>query len=155
MSALFDKLLGDVSDFFQMEIKPDKKGGVALKLREHFVQIEPDEAEENVLIFSPIGEIPTGRYREDILEQALRSNGYPPPNRGILCLAKKTSMLYIFEKFPLRTASREQLLATLPPILDKVKIWKEAVQFSQVPIIEKPKGTGTVGVQDLVKMLQR
>lgn len=155
MATQFEKLLADLSEFLQMEIKPDKKGAVALTFREHFVQIESDPEQEYVTLFSPIGEVPEGRYREDILEQALRSNGFPPPNRGILCLGKKNSMLYIFDKIPLASASREQLLSTLPPILEKVKLWKEALKFSQVPIIEKPKNVGKVGVQDLFNLLKQ
>lgn len=156
MNPQFEKVIRDVSEFLQLDLKPDESGAIGLKLRDFYVQIEPDEKQENLLIFSPIGDVPEGRYREDILEQALRSNAFPPPNLGILCMSKKTGKFYIYESFPMRYVSKEQLFATLPPLLEKVKMWKEALEHAQIPIIEKPKAGGPPpSIQDLMNLLRR
>ena len=48
------------------------------------VQLQLDSTQENLFLFSSLIELPPGRFRENVLREALKANGQPDPRAGIL-----------------------------------------------------------------------
>jgi hypothetical protein len=97
-----------------------------------------------LMIISDLGPTPAGKYRENLLGEALKANGQPLPRMGVFGYNKKRDSLLLFEKFFFDTASAEKIFEILPQFIEKGFVWKEAITKGEIPTTSsssaKPSG---------------
>ncbi|MCB1149051.1 MAG: CesT family type III secretion system chaperone [Chlamydiia bacterium] len=138
----FGKVLEMINSTLGTNLDPKTTEAVDLEFQGNKLKIQTNETRENVLVIADLGEVPPGRYRQDVLKQALRANGYPPPNIGILGFSERSEHLYLFASYPVYAFTKEKLKSILEPFVMKVQLWTDALKSSVVPIVTKPQEGG-------------
>jgi hypothetical protein len=130
----FGNLLQELGNVLKTELKPDKNNACLLKFKSGIaIQLEVDSKGENVIIACDLGQLPQGRYRENIFREALKANGLPPPRNGIFAFAKKSESLVLYDKLPIEETTGQKLLDYLQPFSQKAELWKGAITRGEVP----------------------
>lgn len=106
------------------------------------INIEPTKKDE-MLISCNLGEVPLGRYRENLFREALKANGLPYPRHGTLSYSDQSNHLILFRIFPLKELNGEKVANYLKPFMEKALIWKAALERSEIPVVD----TGATGVK--------
>jgi hypothetical protein len=140
-------LLEDLGKILKIpDLHPDENNTCLLRFDNGVqVQLELDKVGSSLIIGSDLGVIPAGRYRENVLGEALKANGLPPPRYGIFAYSKKSDKLVLFQKMPLDDITADKIASFLPNFIDKAIIWKEAIAKGDVPAVSaqgvtKPSG---------------
>jgi hypothetical protein len=124
----FEELLNELGTELGITLHPDRKGACKLKINEALhVQIECDAHQENLLIATFICDIPPGKFRENILKDALKSNG-PFPLNGTLAYSDRNNKLVLFSYFRLANLTGKQLAEFLNSFVDKANNWRIGVE---------------------------
>lgn len=118
------------------DLKPDKFNTCLLKIEQKIeVQIEMDK-DPNYLFFGTIlGEIPPGRYRENLFEAALKTNNSTPISTGILAYSKKNNQLIMFQRISTKDLNGNKIADSLKTFVEKAKVWKEAIERGDTPSV--------------------
>jgi len=125
------KLLG-------LPLHTDKNNACALQIKKGIiVQLQPDESLEKILIASKISEVPPGKFRENVLKEALKANGYPDPRIGTFSFLPSTNTLVLFQQYPIDILTGERLAGLIVPFFDLAEQWR-------VAILNGKPGPGTV-----------
>jgi len=114
------------------------------------VFIEQDKDSDHLLLGCDFGELPPGRYRQDLYEAALKCNQRPPPNHGTLAYSKYASHLVLFKRVWLRDLNSDTLVDALMPFIAKAMRWKDAIANDTIPDITDvgaSQNTGIFGLQ--------
>lgn len=88
-----------------------------------------------LIISFEIVEVPTGRYRENILREALKFNNLNQPHSGIFAFSKKNQKLFLFEMLPMDEISGDQVYAIIKTLSEKVTVWKESLNRGEIPTV--------------------
>ncbi len=139
MASTFEGVVQQLNNTFNLNLNAENLEAVNLSFKDQQIQFELDENQENVLAICFLGEVKEGRYREDVLVQALRSNGFPQPNLGTFAYSSKMDTLILFHTMPVESVTQESLMNAASILYEKMVLWKEALASSMVPIIEKQK----------------
>jgi len=79
MLSKFEQLLQELSDKIDISLKVDDNEACAILYDEKItVQLEMDNDEENILVTCSIIELPPGKFRENVLKEALKENNKYP-----------------------------------------------------------------------------
>lgn len=125
-------------------LHPDKNNACLIKFKGDLqVQIEVAKSGKHLLVGIDLGSISPGRYRENIFETALMTNGLPPPHHGTFAYSQQTDHLILFHLFPLKSLRAQSVSDFLHPFLDKARIWKEALSKHTVPAVKFKGKTGS------------
>lgn len=100
------------------------------------VQIEPYERDDFLLIVCDLGEVPPGRYREDVFREALKSNGLPSPRPGTFAFSEQSNHLVLFGLLSFRELNGEKIASFLYPFMDKAVVWKKSLERGDVPLAD-------------------
>ena len=150
MTDPFEDLILQLGSLLKQTLHVDRHRACALRVENKFtVQIQLDKEQENLIIASCIKELPPGKYRENVLSEALKTNHLLLPYPGTFgYLALKSSLtLHRTTRFaPLTALALEGFLAEF---IDTAKAWYTAIshgESSPAPIRgtppEKPKPFG-------------
>ena len=124
----FEELLKELGEEYSIALHPDRKGACKLKINETFhIQIECDAHQENLLIATFVCDVPPGKYRENILKDALKANG-PFPQNGTLAYSDRNNKLVLFSYFRMSNLTGKKLAEFLVIFLDKVNNWRIGVE---------------------------
>lgn len=135
VSSQFGALLKEFGSFFNCELEPDENNSCLLNLGVGIaLQIELDRY-GMLLVGSRLGPVHMGRYRENLIRQALKSNEATPPSSGVLGFSNKSNQLILFAKFDPQRLNQHQITTMLPLFINKAKMWKEAIEKGEVPDI--------------------
>lgn len=107
------------------------------------VQVELLKGGEYLLIASDLGELPPGRYRIDLFEAALKTNGNDEGGPGTLGFSTRTNHLLLFEKLFLQGLTGMKVADLIGPFSQKAKIWKEAIERGAIPQIGSSSSTSS------------
>lgn len=99
-------------------------------------QIELTAMGDSVLIGTELGGVPAGRYRQNILTQALRVNALTDLPRGVLAFSEKNDSLVLFEQISLAILSGEKLYRYLLLFTEHAKVWRDSLHRGEIPAIE-------------------
>lgn len=137
VSGLFESILQELGTSLGIQdLHPDKTNSCLLKFRNGVqIQLEFDKSGGFLIIGSELGTVPSGRYRENIFREALKSNGLPWPRNGTFAYSKKANQLVLFEMLSIRDINVQKILDVLKPFSEKAHIWKEALSKGDVPIV--------------------
>ncbi len=124
----FESLLGELSKISGLTFHTDHQHFCALQIKKGLiVQMQPDKSEENLLIISKIGEIPAGKFREDVLKDALKANRLNDLKGAIFAYLPTTSHLVLFQTYPFDSMNGEKLATILSFFIETVENWKNAI----------------------------
>ncbi len=129
----FQELIWDLGELTKLPLHIDDHGACTLLIEELFpIQLDMDQAEENVVIIALLGEVPPGRFREELLKGALKANGSYQP-WGTLSYSQKKDAL-ILHAFLDATECRVQTLVDfLVPFIAHAESWQQALQSGTLP----------------------
>jgi hypothetical protein len=134
----FEELLNELGAEFGTTLHPDRKGACKLKINEIFhIQIECDAHQENLLVATFICDIPPGKYRENILKDALKANG-PFPINGTLAYSDRNNQLVLFSYFRLSNLTGKKLAELLAAFVDKANHWRIGVETGHTSHLVSP-----------------
>lgn len=141
---LFESLLDELSKALNIpDLHPDQNKACLIKFKTNLrVQVEMDSGQENVLIASTLGTLQDGRYKENILREALKANGLPGPLHGILAYSTKTGHLILFEYLPTKELTGDKIADAIAPFSEKALRWKNAIENNEVPSIAVFRSSG-------------
>ncbi|MFI0435279.1 MAG: CesT family type III secretion system chaperone [Parachlamydiaceae bacterium] len=141
VSTQFGALLKEFESFFDCSLEPDNNNSCLIHLGNDInIQIEMDR-DGCILIGSRLGAVHMGRYREVLIQQALKSNEVTLPSTGIFGFSHKSNQLILFMKLTPFNLNSSEISILLPPFIDKVKLWKEAIAKGEIPTIHSSIST--------------
>lgn len=133
-------LLEELSKLLKTPLKVDEHHTCKIRIKDKLdFYIELDRSQQDVIVGVLLASLPAGKYREQILKEALISNGEIPPSGSIFAYSKRQNGLVLFEKMPLQDLSADRLFTRLEELFKLALPWKEALERSEVPRIERKK----------------
>src|SRR3990167_7864279 len=123
-----DTLLKELSILLDLSLHTDARGVSAFSVNDRLkVQIELDPGGEKVLVVCSICEIHPGKFRENVLREALKENNEPPPDKGIFAYLARTNSLILFEYLFLHEMTGLKMADFLAEFIEKGEAWYNAV----------------------------
>lgn len=137
VSDLFSSLLEELGKILQIpDLHPDRNRACLIKFPDGLtVQIEMDGQASQITLLSNLGELPPGKYRENVFREALKANGMPHPIHGTLAYSKKADNLVMYQRLAVKDLSGDKINLALTPFLEKARAWKEAISRSEIPLV--------------------
>lgn len=140
---VFTSLLDELSALLKIKLRPDKNNSCLIRFPDKLeVQIEIDSSGEWIIIGSTIGTPPPGRYREEVLREALKANLILEPKCGTFAFAKKGERLVFFQRLPTKQAKGVHVAELLIPFQERVRSWKEMLATGQIPAVRSQESSG-------------
>jgi hypothetical protein len=128
----FEELLHALGKVFHLELQIDRHNACSIQIHPHFtIQLQTDASQENLWIFSKLIETPPGKFRENILKEALKANALPEPRVGVFGYIASTNQLALFQKYPLRVLTGDMLSGFLGAFMEMADSWREAIASGQ------------------------
>ncbi len=137
VSSQFGGLLKVFETFFKCPLEPDENNSCLIHLGIGIsIQIEMEKY-GFILVGSKLGSVHMGRYRDNLIKQALKSNASSFPSCGIFGFSQKSNQLILFIKIDPIKLSPHEIVNSLPPFINKAKIWKEAIEKGDIPALDR------------------
>lgn len=133
---IFEQLLDDLSHVMNITLKPDANQSCLIRLKDKInIQLELDKAQENLTFGVMLGELQVGKYRENVLKEALKANYDKSPFMGVLAFSDKKNALVLFQITSIQNLTGEQIYSTMLELFDKALPWQDALSRGEVPYI--------------------
>lgn len=127
----FEEVLKELGRIINVPLHPDKNRLCRLNVNNVLhVQLESDESKERILIATFICDVPAGKFRENILKEALKAN-YPYPRIGTLAYSERNNKLTLFEYVPYPNLKVEKLADLFADFLARADSWRVAIERGQ------------------------
>ncbi|NGX50366.1 MAG: hypothetical protein K1060chlam2_00211 [Chlamydiae bacterium] len=124
----FQELLWDLGELIKLPLHIDKNNACKLLLDEKLeMQIEMDAEGEQLLIAAFISEIPPGKFRENVLRDAMKVNSTYHPF-GSFAYLEKTNFLILHQYIPTSNLSGEKLSDHLDLFVEESEEWRAALE---------------------------
>lgn len=134
MITQFEELLSDLGKVFHLKLHIDKQNACTIQIHPQLtVQLQLDITQEHLWIFSKIIDLPPGKFRENILKEALKANSLPDPLTGILSYLNGANQLALYQKYPLNILNGDKLSGFLGAFVEMADNWREAIGKGQTP----------------------
>lgn len=132
MISQFEELLRELGNVFHLELHVDRQHACSIQIKpELIIQLQLDSSQENLWIFAKIAETPPGRFRENILKEAMKANALPDPRPGLFGFILAANQLAQFQKYPLNILNGERLSGLMGAFLEQAESWQSAIQNGQ------------------------
>jgi hypothetical protein len=143
ISSLFERTLKELEFFFNCSLQSDENQSCLINMGIGVsLQLELD-SNDDLIMASVLGTLPMGRYRDNLIRQALKSNNASLPSQGIFSFSAKTNHLILFLLIDPSRLNADSVFKILPPFIEKVKLWKEAIEAGDTPMIASKQGTSS------------
>ena len=146
VSNAFDLLLNDLGAALKIkDLNLDEHNTCLIKFPSGLqVYIEPSNREEGqALIYTNIAELPVGRFREDVLKEALKANGFSYPRYGIFAFSEGNQQLVLFQFLPMKNLTGERVADFLDIFMKRALAWKDPITRNEVPIATTLENSGS------------
>jgi len=136
MVVSFDSLLKEIGQLLNVELVPDRLNACRLKYPDGlFLQLEANREGTTLLLGTKIGALPPGRYRQDVLEQALKANTLDF-HTGTFGYSKKNSELYLYAHLSTEHFTAKQIVDFISPFIEKARHWIAPLAANQIPPLD-------------------
>ena len=133
----FGALIEELAAVTQLKLAPDSHGAVMIRYKDTLqVYIEPDSLGESVHLLIEIGKPGEGKYRENILREALRANGQPFPRLGTFSYGQKKESLVIFEAVSMEDLTGARLAELVSQLSEKARVWRDSIARGETPPVQ-------------------
>ena len=131
----FGTLLQELGKIIKIPtLEPDPNNSCLIKFpNAPTTQFELDRSGFFLVMGCDLGDMPVGRYRENLFREALIANGLPYPRYGDFSYSKQTDHLILTMILPLKDLTGDKVAMALLPFLEKAKIWQEAISKGDIP----------------------
>lgn len=130
----FEDLIQALGNEMGIQLRPDKRQSCRLVFPENiYIQIDLDSNADQILVGSELGVLNPGKHRELVLEQAMRINGNPNANRGVLAYSEKNNTLVLFQTLSIYTLTGQKLFNFIKNFHEIAKNWHKAILSKEVP----------------------
>jgi len=127
----FQKLLWDLGELLELPLHVDKNNACKLLLDEKLeVQLEMDADEQALLIVAFIAEVLPGRFREDVLKEALKVNNLCHPY-GSFSYIEQNNYLVFHQYLQSDDLSGKKLAKHLESFIAEAEEWRTALASGQ------------------------
>lgn len=124
----FASLIHELSELAGIAIETDIHEAVKLRINQKIpVQIEAETTGESILLMSQFIELPPGRFRENILKDALKANHMSDQHPSVLSYILKHNQLVLFQHVHAHALTGELLYGHLTIFVKRVESWREAI----------------------------
>lgn len=123
----FEELLQGLGKAFHLNLHIDHSYACSLQLRELVIQLQLDISQENLWIFTKLIEVPPGKFRENVLREALKANSLADPRVGTFGYVAATGQLALFQKYPLLILNGERLAGLMAAFIEMAEAWKKSI----------------------------
>ncbi|EKE03255.1 MAG: hypothetical protein ACD_20C00227G0001 [uncultured bacterium] len=138
MAGKFEELLKELSVQLDSEFSIDQNKGCLIAFDENIkVQLELDENQEYLIVFSIISAVPPGKFRENVLLSALKENDKFPYVAAFGYLEKENS-LAMFNFLYLDSLNIDILTSYLAAFVDLAALYQNDLLHGQTSPILKP-----------------
>lgn len=135
-----EEFIKELRQKIELPLEMDGHGGCMFLIDDSLsIHIDSETSRRFALVVAELGSIPSGAYRQNILEAALKSNGAQPPLYGTLALSQQSDDLLLFEFLLLKPLSIDQAMVFLDKFVEKAFVWHEALKDGSVPETSGPK----------------
>lgn len=125
----FQSLMTELGEVLHLPLHIDKKGACSILIPpELVIQLELDSTQENLLLFCKLIEIPPGKFRENVLLAALKSNDQCDPIPGILAYLHATNHLVLFQNYPINILDGMRVVGLFTAFLEMAESWYSAIK---------------------------
>lgn len=152
VTDLLGALLQELGHSMQIaNLHPDNNNSCLIKLVSgQEIQVELDRSGQFIVLGADLGEVPPGKYRENLFKEALKTNDMPYPLHGVLAYSKKTEHLILFEKIQVGDLNGEKIAAEIIPFTEKATVWSDALKQGNIPASQmktSDRGSGMFGLK--------
>jgi hypothetical protein len=128
MTTPFETLLHDLGKVFHLALHTDRSNACTLQIhRELKIQLELDPTQEQLWIFCKLIEVPPGKFREEVLKEALKANDRPDPRSAIFGYIRASNHLALFQKYPLQILDGKNLSELIGTFAAIAENWRIAI----------------------------
>lgn len=152
VSTQFGAILKELEPFFKCPLEPDQNNSCLVKMGIGLsLQMELDRT-GFLLIGCRLGVLPMSRYRDNLVQQALKSNNLSIPSQGVFGFSQKSSQLIFFMRVDPASCPPSQIVTLLEPFVTKAKKWTDAIAAGQTPDVDEsaPSSKSTSGLFGLM-----
>jgi hypothetical protein len=130
----FEQLLRELGEIINVPLHPDKRRACKLNINNVLhIQLECDEFKEKMLMATFIHDIPPGKYRENLLKEALKANGLYP-HTSTFAYSERNNKLALFEYLFLQNLTGGKIADALANLIEKAEIWRLAIERGTLPM---------------------
>lgn len=134
----FEELLKELGKLFHVLLHPDKTGKCCLNVNDSLhVQMEFDPGRDRILIAALICDVPPGKFRENLLKEALKFNG-AYPRVGTLGYLERENKLALYEYLYFPEINGEKMGQFLVNFIGKATEWRQNVENGSFPQSSSP-----------------
>ncbi len=134
----FEELLKELSIQLGTELHIDKNGACLIFFEEKVkVQLELDKNLENLIVFCAICTISPGKFRENVLSNALKENN-TFPYIATFAYFERESSLCMFNYLYFANLNAQMLSSYLLTFVDLASLYQDAISHGQSSPILKP-----------------
>jgi len=141
MSDYFAELLAELGKILKLPLTVDKSNACSIAMEPLIIQMELDATQENLFLFAKIIELPPGKFRENVLCEALKNNGLPDPRAGVFGYIAPTNHLALYQMYPISMLNGEVLSGLLGAFFDMGSSWHTAIQHGHVGVQSVSRGS--------------
>ena len=137
MRTKFEELIKNLAIQLDTTLIVDENDACLIVFDEKIeVQIELDQEEEKIIIFSSIALLPAGKFRENVLLETLKEND-KFPFLGIFGYLEKENSLTYHHLFEISQVDEKILSSFITSFVERALLWKDAIeQGRSAPVIE-------------------
>lgn len=132
----FDMILQELGAALEIpNLQLDDKNTCLVKFKNGLsIFFEPSQNSEEFLILTELATLSPGAYRQDVLRETLKANGYPYPRYGTFAFCDNSQKLVLFELMPLKDLRGEAIASFLTPFMERALAWKAILDRNEIPV---------------------
>jgi hypothetical protein len=143
VNSQFGAILKIFEDFFHCPLEPDSNHSCLINVGIGIsIQLELDRY-GLLLIGCRLGALPASRYRDNLIQAALKSNEASHPSTGVLGFSHKSNQLILFIKLNPNTLTTQTVNTSLPSFMTKAKQWADAISKGEIPLVTQSGSSHT------------
>jgi hypothetical protein len=128
----FETLIQQLGESLGIKLQVDRNHACAIKIHQKLtVQLQIDTAQEKLLLASLVYELPPGKFRENVLAEALKANNLPDPRTGILGYLSHNNYLTLHQRYLFASLDGKSLAMIVAGFIDYADLWREAIEKGQ------------------------
>lgn len=129
----FAILLDDLGTLIDVPLHPDHHRACILLINNQLhVHITEEENKDRLMIAAFVSEVPPGKFRENILKEALKENNLFP-RLGTFSYSDRNNQLALVSYIPLAGLRGDNFADFLEKFFEKSFSWKTGVETGQLP----------------------
>lgn len=106
------------------------------------VQVELNSSETMLILLTELGDLSHGRYREQVLYEALRANDQNHPRYGNYAYNPNTEKLLLWDLLPMNNLNASYIASYLTNFVDKASECQKSLASNSLPAIPTTPGKG-------------